>query len=265
MPIGIDQSRIVLGYAAASRFAARTKALEVQVVTAEAGRDAKGQVPKDAAYSRMMGLWCVVAPPAAPATDALGNASVACDLVCVDLGDQPTAIASRDARVSPFGQDVKPGEAAFVNIFGSRLYLGEKTVALNAGGGFLSIDVEKKTVSIAGVPSAPGKGAPYLVISTAGIGLVSETGAASVNVHGSQATLSGSSCSLDFGSVRLGKGAADPVVMNSLLSATLIVLQSWINKHTHPIAGPGSTMTGTPSPPLLTLSLLNGSVRVKTA
>ena len=140
-------------------------------------------------------------------------------------------MGTSDLRASKYGQDLLPGEIAFVNGFGSRLALREKSVALNHGGGFLSFDSKAKTVSLVGIPSSVGGSAPYLSISTASIGMVSASGQASVTASGSGVTLSGSTVAIDAGRVDIGKGAAEPIVTYSMMlqlvaqiSASLVAL-----------------------------------------
>lgn len=220
------------------RFGEKNKVLQLQAM-ADANDNAS---VSDTGWSNAFSAWCMIAVPLRPASDAAGTITGACEAIVTDIGDQRTIIGTRDFRVSKYAQDLKPGEAAFLNGFGTRLFLGEKTVALNAGGGFLSFDVEGKKVALAGIPSKPGAGSPYLTISSDTIGLVSATGAASIALKSSTVTLNGASVAIDAGRINLGKNASDPIITYSQLMTILTTLQVWMNAV--------ATATGVAAPPL---------------
>lgn len=209
------------------RFTETSKALQYQVTAAENDDGSASETGFADAFSS----WCIFAVPLRPELDAFGNVKAACEAAVLDGADERTVLGTRDVRVSRYAQDLKPGETAFINAYGSRLKLGAKQVGLNAGGGFLSFDIEAKKVGLCGIPASPGAAAPYLAIDTESIGLVSKTGAASVTVKASSATISGAAVSLSAGRVDLGKGASDPVVPYSVfarivaqISASLVAL-----------------------------------------
>ncbi|MBI2395004.1 MAG: hypothetical protein HYV09_35870 [Deltaproteobacteria bacterium] len=202
------------------RFTDTNKALQYQVTAAESDDGSASET----GFADAFGAWCVFAVPLRPELDAFGNVKAACEAAVIDGADERTVIGTRDVRVSKYAQDLKPGETVFLNAYGSRLKLGAKQVGLNAGGGFLSFDIEAKKVGLCGIPASPGAAAPYLAIDTESIGLVSKTGAASVAVKGNSATISGASISLSAGRVDLGKGASEPMVTYSMVMQLLAQL-----------------------------------------
>lgn len=256
---GLDPVYLKLARITNSSFTQTTKSLELQSL---GRKDDAGNA--DSVYSPHFGEWCLIAPPLAPDADASGNISNAAEGLFAEYGDDNIGVGTRDVRASKFAQDALGGEVVLTNTDGFRLALKHKTVSLIAGGGFLTFDLTKKTVGLAGIPSAPGKSVPYLVIDSSSIGLVSETGAASVSVHGNQVSLSGGACGLDFGGVTIGKGAADAVVLQSLLASVLLVIQTTYNTHTHS-GGTLSGITGPPAAQLAISGMVTGSLRVKSA
>lgn len=254
----VDPTRLTLGFVAGSRqSAATTKTLQFQVVTVDSGNGT------DAGFSDAFGQWCMFAPPLGPARDASGVLTGACNVIVVEgVPNRPT-LGTMDTRVAVYGQDAKPGEVVLTNYWGSRWLLGQNSVALSAGGGFINFDIAGKKLTISGIPSKAGGAAPYISADSAQIGMVSATGAASVNVGGSVVTVSGGSIALDAGSVAIGKGASDPMVLHSLLLAQFAVLSAWLMSHVHTSAAAGSPT----SPPLVPMSFSShlGSLRVKTS
>lgn len=243
--------------ASAFRFTEKSKAIQIQSV----GSVTSGNPEEsDTSFSDAFSEWCIVAPPYKPDVDASGNIGACCECITADIGDDKTVIGTRDVRASKYAQDVKGGEVALVNYFGSRLFLGEKFVSINAGGGYLGFDTKKGTVGLVGIPSSPGGSAPYLSISSTTIGLVSATGASSFTIDGGNITLSGSGASLNTGSVNLGMGASDPVVRLSDLVKLVAALKAQFAAHTHPVAGALAGVTTQ----MLTLAP-TGSLRVKSA
>lgn len=238
------------GQVANHRFSPTRKALELQAMAA-ASDDGESA---ETGWADAFGQWCLVAVPMRREVDAQGNVTGACEIAIEDVANEHVVLGTRDVRVAKYAQDLKPGECAFLNAFGSRLFLGEKSVALTAGGAFLSFDIDKKLVSLAGIPSKPGGAAPYLSISTTGIGLVSATGQASVMVDGAAVTISGSAIALDAGRVDLCKGANDPVVTHSQLEALKNQIIAWLATHVHPGVTVGAGVTGVVAvPPTFTL------------
>lgn len=216
------------------RFSAKNKVLELQ--TTAASND--NGTASETGFGEAFGEWCIVAVPGKRELDASGNVKGACEAIVADMPDQRTVIGTRDVRVSKYAQDLKAGETAFLNFWGTRLFLGEKSVTLNAGGGFLSFDITKRTVALVGIPSSEGGAAPYLSIATGSIGLVSESGQASMTVAGSSVVLSGAAIALDAGRVNLGKGAADPVVTYSMLMQILAQVNAVFVSLTKPAVVP---------------------------
>lgn len=256
----VDAPRLKQAQIVGFDFTPTNKALRLQ----SRGPGVQGDYRVDATYSPRYGEWCLIAPPLAPTTDGNGNISATTEGLFLELGDDNVPIGTRDVRASKYAQDVQGGEACLINTDGYRLLIGHKVVALTGGGGFLSFDVNKKTVGLAGIPAAPGSGAPYLAIDTASIGLVSATGAASICVKGSGVTASGGSCALDFGGITIGKGAADGVVLQSLLASAMTAFLAQLNAHTHGGVTTGAGVSGPPVAPM-NISMVFGSTRVKCA
>lgn len=209
------------------RYGAKNKALQIQTVRAQS----EDGTAKDVGLADAFGSWALVAPPLAPESDGDGNVSAACEVLSYQYGDDTLAFATRDVRAFRYAQDLLGGEVALLNAFGSRLKIGRTSVALNAFGGFLSWDQATKQVQLVGIPASEGKPAPYLAMTSTGVGLVSSTGEASVHCEGSGVSLSGATVTLDAGTVSLGKAAAEPIVTYSMLvqlvaqiSASLVAL-----------------------------------------
>lgn len=257
----VDDPHVASGYIAGSKYVGTRSVLRYQVVTA-----AEDPQTNSAGFANAFGAWFAVSRPAPPSTGLNGAVSRACEFVGIGEGDQRTVVATRDDRVFRFAKDVKDGEFALVNFFGNRLLVAEKVVSLTCKGGFLNFDSTAGNVVLAGVPSGPGAAVPYLTIDRASgsIALVSSTGAASIDVRGNSVTLSGSSASIDAGSVNLGVGAADGVVIRSLLLANQVVMMAWANSHVHLNPPAAAVMTGPPAVPLV-LSSFIASTRVKAA
>jgi hypothetical protein len=205
------------------RYGAKNKALQVQTVRAQS-EDGKA---KDVGWADAFGSWALVAVPLAPEADADGNVSAACEVLSYQYGDTTLAFATRDVRTFRYFQDLRPGESALGNAYGSRLKFGKTSVALNAFGGFLNFDQASKSVSLVGIPASEGQAAPYLSLSSTGIGMVSKTGQASIQVEGSGVSISGATLTIDTGTVSLGKGAAEPIVTYSMLQQLIMLLQAW--------------------------------------
>jgi hypothetical protein len=239
----IDSPRIARGYAAGFRLGGPNKVLQYQVVGAVTPGSPEEM---DVAFGDAFGAWCLYAPPEAPDTDPRGTVTAACEVFAAEEGDAPTVLGSRDIRVARYAQDAKGGEVALVNAKGFRLFLGKENVSLVGGGAFLNLDIAKKTLTLTGFPSSPTSGAPYLSADTAAIGLVSATGAASISVAEGQVTASGSSISLDAGTVHLGKGASDPVVTYSQLMSVVTQILAALNAHM--LASPAAGHTGSMPP-----------------
>lgn len=195
------------------RFTEANKALQLQVSAAESDDGESSET----GWSDAFGPWCVVAVPGRPESDADGNVKAACEAAVMDGADERTVIGTRDIRVSKFAQDLKPGECAFLNTWGSRLSLREKSVSLNHAGGFLSFDSMTKVVSLVGIPATLGAAAPYLAIDSTSIGMVSSTGQASIACKGADVTINGGTTSVRSARVDLGLGAAEPIVTYSML------------------------------------------------
>lgn len=252
--------KIEIAHAFTSRFTPIAKALQLQLVTDY--DPATPQMGRGSFGDAYLGSWCLVAPPMPPALDPAGHVTSACEVVGVQVGDQIVALGQRDVRSAKFAQDAKPGEVALFNAFGARLFLGQQFVSITSvGGAFFSFDATAKTVGLAGFPAQPGQGAPYLTISSTAIGLVSATGAASVNVANDQVTVSGASASINTGSVNLGTGASSPVAKGDASDALFSAIVTQLNKLIAYVNGvaPG---TATPIPfPLASVA----SARVKTA
>jgi hypothetical protein len=214
-----------------------------------------------------IGPWCLIAPPADPDRDDQGNVKTACEAMVLEMGDELTVLGTRDVRSAKWAGDIKAGEFALFNKFGSRLAMREKTVSILAGGGHLTFNIEKKTISLVGIPGSPGGGAPNLVLSTDSIGLVSETGGASVNVSGKTFTVSGGSASIDTGTVNLGVGATDPVVSLTYMQTYIAQLYAYLNLIYASIASmlppPPVPLALPPPPTLATLVLGSMSVKVR--
>lgn len=247
---------LTFGRAMRTRLTAKAKALQIQTQGATDGKI--GGASESSFADSFVGGWAFYAPPAKPTVDPVGNVSGACELAVADFGDQQIVLGQRDVRWSKLTQDLADGESAQINAFGDRLVLREKIGSLAVGGGFLVFDKDKKSVGLSGIPSSAGAGAPYLSIDTSTIGLVSATGGSSIAAKADQVTLSGAGISLDAGSVSVGKGAVDPVVLQSLLLAVHVVIQAWANTHVHAALG------APPSVPLI-LPTTIGSLRVKAA
>lgn len=220
------------------RYTPNSKALQFQCVT----NQTPGSLSTEARGGfgdAFVGSWALVAPPVAPDVDSSGRVTGGCESLVVQEGDQLVAFGQRDVRWSKFSQDVKAGEAALFNAFGTRLFLGQLKAALVAGGAFLNFDIEQRKVTLAGFApeGSPSAGAAYISVDTTSIGMVSATGAASVTVAGDQVTMSGGNASIDTGSVVLGKDAADFVALASLVLAELQALKLYVNTHVHTSLG----------------------------
>jgi len=239
------------------RYTATNKALQLQCTATGTGASSRTSWG-----DCFVGTWNMAAPPMPPTVDATGAASSGCEAAVVQMGDQLVALGQRDVRWSKYSQDVKPGEFAVWNAYGSRLYFGQHVAALNGGGAFLSFDLANQLVGLAGYPASAGAGAPYLSISTTSIGMVSATGAASLNVKADQVTASGAACALDVGSVTLGNGASDFVALASLVLTAITRLETMYNAHVHPVSGAATLITGTQ---ILTPTTTVASTRVKSA
>lgn len=74
-----------------SRFTPIAKALQLQLFTdyGNATGPSQGRGGWGDSY---VGAWCLVAPPAAPAQDAAGSVTGACEVAGVQLGDQIIAL-----------------------------------------------------------------------------------------------------------------------------------------------------------------------------
>lgn len=195
------------------RLTEASKALQLQVSAAESD---DGEA-SETGFADAFASWCIVAVPLRPEVDADGNVKAACEAAVMDGADERTVIGTRDIRVSRYAQDLKTGECAFVNGYGSRLSLRAQSVTLNHGGGFLSFNSTQKVVSLVGIPASVGAAAPYLAIDTTSIGMVSSTGQASVAVKGADVTINGGTTSVRSARVDLGLGAVEPVVTYSML------------------------------------------------
>jgi hypothetical protein len=187
----------------------------------------------------------VIAIPTAPTTDPKGQITDSAEAIFEEYGDEHVLLGTRDVRISKFAQDLKPGEVALLNADGHRLFLGRKKGALVIGGGYLSFDVEKKSVGLVGIPATPGGSAPYISISPTILGLVSGSGKSSITLSDANISMSGAAIVFDFGRVSLGKNATDPVVTFSALARVIQQITTQFLAHTHASIG------APPSAPLI--------------
>lgn len=204
------------------RYTPKNKALQLQTVRAQSEDGAA----KDVGFADAFGSWALVAPPLPPETDDDGNVKVAAEALTYQYGDETFCFATRDIRTFRYFQDLVPGEVGIGNAFGSRLKIGRTSVALNAFGGFLSWDSASKQVQLVGIPASEGQKAPYLVMSSTGVGFVSATGQASVHAEGSGVSISAATLTVDAGTVSLGKGAAEPIVTHSQIMQLVIQMNA---------------------------------------
>lgn len=191
------------------------------------------------------GAWCLIAVPDAPTMDTDGSVKEACEALASEDADDLTVFGTRDVRYAKFAQDLGLGECALFNKYGSRLALKGDEVSLVAkGGGFVSLNVSEKLVSVCGFPEEEGKPAPYMTISSDTIGMVSATGKASFALVDNQITLSGQAIALDAGSVSIGKGAMDYVALASRVESALQIIITAFNLHTHGVSGASTSVPG---------------------
>jgi hypothetical protein len=230
-----------------------TKSLQLQVRSSlTTGDDTQSSMTFGDCF---IGPWCLIAPCDDPDMDDNGDVRTAAEAIVLEMGDELTVLGTRDVRFAKFGGDVKKGEFALFNKFGSRIAFREKTVSLTAGGGYLAFNIESKTFSIVGMPNNPGGAAPYMTITPDSIGMTSESGQSSMVLSGKSATISGGSVAIDSGTVNLGTGANDPVMTLTHMQTYISQLYAFLQA-----VGAGLTVPLTPPP---TLATIQGSTAVK--
>lgn len=169
-----------------------------------------------------VGCWALFAPPASPTTDAQGAISAACDALIVDLGDDAsTVFATRDVRYAKFAADLKQGDSALINQYGSRLYLKEKQCGISAFGGSILFDVDTWTLGLVGIPKSAGGQAAWCSVDFKSFSAASASGGSSFSLSDATATVTGSTVNLNAANVVIGSGGSDPVVTLSYLAAVV--------------------------------------------
>lgn len=244
------------GFVFASRRTANNKVEEHQIGTHfTPGADGGGWNP--AWGETYAGTWSDYAIPVPPVQDAAGNVSSGLEVIVAHMGDDIKEIGQRDVRWEKYRQDGQAGDSGKVNAFGSRLALHKNAVSLTTStGASLNFDIKGNTVLLSGFPNSSRRAA-YVTIGLTSVGLVSPSGAASVNVSDKGVTVNGKAATLSAGKVLLGLAADDPVVTAKYLMAFATALDNWIAAVITACAAGGITI-----PPFTSAAVVKGSTTV---